>query len=68
MEYKLEDAKGDAMTPRASIIRAALGIVTFLGVLFAWFAVRTDERRSRNKTKNHEASKRFEQDFVRGGK
>ena len=56
------------MTRRASIIRAALGIVTFLGVLFAWFAVHADERRSRNKTKNHEAHKRFEQDFVWRGK
>ena len=68
MEYKLEDAKGDAMTPRAPLIRAALGIVTFLGVLFAWFAVRTDERCSRDETRNHEAHKRFEQDFVRRGK
>ena len=56
------------MTPRAPLIRVALGIVAFLGVLFAWFAIRTDERRSRSETRNHEAHKRFEQDFVRRGK
>jgi hypothetical protein len=68
MEYKPEDTKGDAMTRRASLIRAALGIVAFLGVMFAWFAVRTDERCSRSETRNHEAHKRFQQDFVRRGK
>jgi len=56
------------MTRRASIIRAALGIVAFVGVMFAWFAIRTDERCSRSEARNHEAHKRFEQDFVRRGK
>ena len=56
------------MTRRAPIIRAALGIVAFLGVLFAWFAVHADERCSRSEARNHEAHKRFEQDFVRRGK
>ena len=56
------------MTRRASIIPPPPPPPPPPPVMFVWFAVRTDERCSRSEARNHEAHKRFEQDFVRRGK
>jgi len=47
-------------------VRAALGILAFLGILIAIFAIRTTERVGKQAHDDHEASKRFAQDFGEG--